>query len=102
MENLSFGIERAISYIESNISEDIEIGDVAYMAYLSPYYFQRVFHSICGLTVGEYTRRLTRTASMPSSAMWREKSPTSPLPWFIGAVSIRTPSPRISRRLPRS
>ena len=64
MENLNLGIERAISYIERNIREDMEIGDVAAVAYLSPFYFQRIFHSICGLTIGEYIRfrRLTLAA----------------------------------------
>lgn len=64
MENLSREIERAISYVESNITENIEIGDISAVAYLSPFYFQRIFHSICGLTVGEYIRyrRLTLAA----------------------------------------
>lgn len=64
MENRNLEIERAIGYVESNITEDIEIGDVSVVAYLSPYYFQRIFHSICGLTVGEYIRfrRLTLAA----------------------------------------
>lgn len=64
MEDLNLGIERAISYVESNITEDIEIGDVSAVAYLSPYYFQRIFHSMCGLTIGEYIRfrRLTLAA----------------------------------------
>ena len=64
MESLSLGIERAISYVEDNITEDLEIGDVSAVAYLSPFYFQRVFRSICGLTIGEYIRfrRLTLAA----------------------------------------
>lgn len=64
MEDRIFEIERAIRYIESNITEDMDIGDVSAVAYLSPYYFQRIFHSICGLTVGEYirSRRLTLAA----------------------------------------
>ena len=64
MEDFNLGIERAISYVERNITEDMEIGDVAAVAYLSPFYFQRIFHSICGLTIGEYIRfrRLTLAA----------------------------------------
>ena len=64
MEDKATGIERAIEYIESNITAELDIKKIAASAYLSPYYFQRVFHSLCGITLGEYIRyrRLTLAA----------------------------------------
>lgn len=70
MENLVPGINNAINYVESNIMGNLKIGEIAAMAYLSPYYFQRVFHSLCGMTIGEYIRkrRLTLAAEELSSS----------------------------------
>lgn len=70
MENLVLGINNAINYVESNIMGNLKIGEIAAMAYLSPYYFQRVFHGLCGMTIGEYIRkrRLTLAAEELSSS----------------------------------
>ena len=46
----------AISYIEDNLDSDLQIEDIAKKAYISPFYFQRAFSLLCGLTVGEYIR----------------------------------------------
>ena len=50
------GLQRAIDYIEENLCEELEISKIAARAYLSPFYFQRVFNATTGLTVGEYIR----------------------------------------------
>lgn len=50
------GLQNAIDYIENNLCEELEISKIAARAYLSPFYFQRVFNATCGLTVGEYIR----------------------------------------------
>ncbi len=50
------GIQAVIDYIEENITERITIEDLSKIAYFSPFYFQRVFYSVCGITVGEYIR----------------------------------------------
>ncbi len=62
MNDLSYGLQRAIDYIEENLCDELEISKIAARAYLSPFYFQRVFNAVCGLTVGEYirNRRLSR------------------------------------------
>ena len=62
MNDLTYGLQRAIDYIEENLCEELEISKIAARAYLSPFYFQRVFNAVCGLTVGEYirNRRLSR------------------------------------------
>lgn len=57
----SESISKAIDYIESNITGELTITDIAKHVNISPYYFQKGFFMICGLTVGEYIkkRRLT-------------------------------------------
>lgn len=57
----SESISKAINYIESHITEELTIADIAEQAIISPYYFQKGFSMLCGLTVGEYVkkRRLT-------------------------------------------
>ena len=56
VNDLSYGLQRAIDYIEENLCDELEISKIAARAYLSPFYFQRVFNATCGLTVGEYIR----------------------------------------------
>ena len=58
------GIRAAIDYIEKNLTEDIDVHDVAARAYVSAYHFQRVFSAMCGVPLGEYIRRrrLTQAA----------------------------------------
>ena len=57
MEDLAKGLQSAIDYIEAHLLEELDIRTVAARAYLSPFYFQRVFGALCGITVGEYIRR---------------------------------------------
>ena len=64
------GIQRAIEYIEDNITEELSIQEIAEKAYFSSFHFQRVFHTLCGFTVGEYirNRRLSIAAQELSKA----------------------------------
>ena len=59
------GIQRAIDYIELNLTEDINYEDIAKQAYSSQFHFQRIFSIVCGITVGDYIRmrRLSMSAS---------------------------------------
>lgn len=50
------GIQKAIDYVESNITENIEYEEVAKQAYSSPFHFQRVFGILCGFSLGDYIR----------------------------------------------
>ncbi|MGN0574294.1 MAG: effector binding domain-containing protein [Acutalibacteraceae bacterium] len=52
----SEAISEAIDYIEKNITEDITIEDIAGHVFISPYYFQKGFSLLCGITVSEYIR----------------------------------------------
>lgn len=55
------GIQNALAYIESHLTKELEIREIAKRAYVSPFYFQRIFSALCGIGVGEYirNRRLT-------------------------------------------
>ncbi|MBQ8434881.1 MAG: AraC family transcriptional regulator [Oscillospiraceae bacterium] len=64
MNSWTEGIQNAIQYIEDNLTEEIDIESIAAKAYVSPFYFQKIFNILCGFTVGEYirNRRLTLAA----------------------------------------
>lgn len=51
------GLQKAIDYIEDNLTETIDYDTVAAQSFSSSYHFQRVFSILCGFTVGEYIRR---------------------------------------------
>jgi AraC family transcriptional regulator len=58
------GFQESIDYIEQNLTEDLDIEVIAGKAALSPFYYQRIFGALCGVTVGEYirARRMTLAA----------------------------------------
>lgn len=64
MQSWTEGIQHAIQYLEDNLTGNLDIADIAARAYVSPFYFQKIFHVLCGITVGEYirSRRLTLAA----------------------------------------
>jgi len=55
------GIQRAIDYIEANLTDEIDYEKVAAVCFSSSFHFQRMFGMLCGYTLGEYIRmrRLT-------------------------------------------
>ena len=64
MNSWNDGIRDAIYYIENHLTEDIDVNEIAGKAFVSSFYFQKIFHVLCGFTVGEYirNRRLTLAA----------------------------------------
>lgn len=50
------GLQRAIDYVEENITEELDFENVASQAYSSSFHFQRVFAIMCGFTLGDYIR----------------------------------------------
>lgn len=50
------GMQKAIDYIEANLTEYIDYEKVAAESFSSSYHFQRVFSILCGYTLGEYIR----------------------------------------------
>lgn len=59
------GMQRAIDYVETHLTEPLDYAEIARQAYSSSFYFQRVFGILCGCTLGEYIRfrRLTCAGS---------------------------------------
>lgn len=59
------GIQRAVDYVETHITEPIDYEEVAKQAYSSSFHFQRVFSILCGYSLGDYIRmrRLTLAGS---------------------------------------
>lgn len=49
-------ISDAVNYMESHITEDITLNDVAAHVNISPFYFARGFSILCGFSVTEYIR----------------------------------------------
>ena len=58
------GIQASIDYMEHNLTQALEIETIAGKAALSPFYYQRIFGALCGMTVGDYirARRMTLAA----------------------------------------
>jgi AraC-like DNA-binding protein len=49
-------LANAIQYIETHLTDDIGVEDVANHVYTSSPHFQFVFHVLTGITIGEYLR----------------------------------------------
>ena len=49
-------ISNAVEYIEAHITEKISADEIAKQVYISPFYFQKGFSLLCGMTVSEYIR----------------------------------------------
>ena len=47
------GIQKAIDYIEANLTEEIDYDAVAAQSFSSSYHFQRIFSILCGFTEWE-------------------------------------------------
>lgn len=58
------GFQESIDFMEQNLTEELDIEDIAAKAALSSFYYQRIFGALCGMTVGEYirARRMTLAA----------------------------------------
>lgn len=50
-------IDEALRYIEEHITEELSVKDIASRVAISPFYFQKGFSMLCGLTIGEYIRK---------------------------------------------
>lgn len=58
------GFQESIDFIEENLSEVLDIDEIAGKTDVSAFYYQRIFGALCGMTVGEYirARRMTLAA----------------------------------------
>lgn len=55
---------QCISYIEENLESELDMEEIAQIAYMSKFHFQRMFSMLTGFTVTEYirNRRITKAA----------------------------------------
>jgi AraC family transcriptional regulator len=51
-------INRVMDYIRENLGGDLRLEILAQVAHFSPYHFHRVFKSVVGETINEFTRRM--------------------------------------------
>jgi len=56
MDSLS-SMNKALAYIEENLTEDIDFGEVSRIAHCSEYHFRRMFSFLSGIGLSEYIRR---------------------------------------------
>lgn len=56
MNNWLEGMQDALRYIEDNLAQEVDIEIAAHKAFVSKFYFQRIFGALCGMSVGEYIR----------------------------------------------
>ena len=58
------GMQKSIDFMEQNLAQALDIEVIAGKAALSPFYYQRIFGALCGMTVGDYirARRMTLAA----------------------------------------
>lgn len=64
MQSWIEGFQESIDFIEQKLTGDPDITEIAAKAALSPFYYQRIFGALCGMTVGDYirARRMTLAA----------------------------------------
>lgn len=57
----TMGLQKAIDYIEENLTEELDYTEIASKACVSSFHFQRIFSVMCNFPLGEYirNRRLT-------------------------------------------
>ncbi|MDE7310593.1 MAG: AraC family transcriptional regulator [Eubacterium sp.] len=65
-------INQAIEYIEKHLEEDIHCEDVSRSVHMSLFHFQRMFHLLTGMTVGEYIRK--RRLSVAGEELTRQQT----------------------------
>ena len=72
-------IHQAIQYIEEHLREELTIREIAQQAALSPFYFQKGFAMLCGITAGDYIRqRRLSAAGLRAPSMGRRYTPILP------------------------
>lgn len=66
------GLQKAIDYIEDNLTEPLDYNEIAGRAGFSSFYFQRIFGILCGCSLGEYIR--SRRLTLAGAELYFEKS----------------------------
>ena len=87
-------IHQAIRYIEEHLREELTIREIAQQAALSPFYFQKGFAMLCGMTVGDYIRQ--RRLSAAGLEVLTTDQKRTPIIWNKLIFTVR-PSIRICK-----
>lgn len=66
-------MEDALEFMETKMNEPLDIEAIAKVAYSSPFHFQRMFHMLTGMTVGEYVRKRKLTLAAQELAVSSSK-----------------------------
>lgn len=66
-------MKNAIDFIEDNLTEHIDIDEIARRTYSSLFHFQRMFHMLTGVTVSGYIRRRRLTLAAQDLALATNK-----------------------------
>jgi AraC family transcriptional regulator len=66
-------MDDALEFMESKMNEPLDIEAIAKVAYSSPFHFQRMFHMLTGMTVGEYVRKRKLTLAAQELAVSSSK-----------------------------
>ena len=103
MENYKLIINKAIDYIEENISEVISLSEISSALEISKYHFHKIFKLITGETVAEFIKRirLEKGADM----LIRTTSPITVITFETGFSSVSVFSREFKKRFgitPRS
>ena len=85
-------IHQAIQYIEEHLREELTIREIAQQAALSPFYFQKGFAMLCGMTVGDYIRQ-RRLSAAGLEVLTTDRRGSSTSRWS-SAMTRRTASPK--------
>ncbi|GGH09385.1 AraC family transcriptional regulator [Paenibacillus segetis] len=63
----------ALDYMESKMEDNLNIDDIAKVAFSSPFHFQRMFYMITGVSVADYIRRRRLTLAAQELAISKVK-----------------------------
>lgn len=60
-------VKAVIEYVETSLTQKLDLGKIAEAVHYSKYYLHRMFTQTVGLTIHEYTKRrqLTESAKLP-------------------------------------
>jgi len=64
MDSISY-MNRAMSYIEDHLTDEIDYSEISRIAYCSEYHFRRMFSFLSGISLSEYIRRRRLTLAAP-------------------------------------
>ncbi|HQL00870.1 MAG TPA: helix-turn-helix domain-containing protein [Smithellaceae bacterium] len=69
-------VNRVIDYVHRNYGENLNVSNLAGIACISKYHFQRIFQSVVGETVGDFIRRVRAHRAMSRLTVDLNKSVT--------------------------